>query len=137
MCAALAYAHRGCQGDAGLGLELLDAPRAAAHHGGLHLVQGDVQVVLELARVGHVAVHPLLKGQVGLAAVVVALPVPCPGGAFTPVLLDKASTDPYASSGRLVEPGKEPSHHHEVRPHGDDEDDVVVLNNAAMRADGN
>ena len=93
-------------------------------------------IVFEAARVGDVAVHALLEGETGLAAEVVALPVARAVAALPPILLDIVAVDVELGGGALVEAGEISAQHEEVRAHGECEGHVIVVHDAAVRADG-
>src|SRR5699024_618645 len=105
-------------------------------HGALDLVQGGLDALGQGAGVGHIAVHALLKGELGRAAQVVPLPVAGAVGALAPVLLHVLAVDADPVGGALVEAGEVPAQHHEVCAHGQGQGDVVVVDDAAVRADG-
>ena len=120
----------------GLLPQLRDGQRAAVAHGGAHSGQRGGHAVAQCPGVGDVGVHSLLKAELGRAAQVVTLPVPGPGAALAPILLHVAAADEDLAGGALVKPGEVPAQHAEVRSHGQGQGDVVVLDNAAVGADG-
>ena len=136
MRAALDDAHRGHERQTRLLLQLADGQRAAVAHGRAHLRQRLLDIVGELAGVGHVGVHALLEGQLLAAAEVIALPVARAVGALAPVLLHERAVDVDLVRRALVEAGEVAAEHHEVRAHGQSERDVVVMHDAAVGADG-
>ena len=136
MVAAFYDGDGGYQGQLGLGLEILEVGDAAVAHGGLDLVEAAFHIVVEAAGVGHVGVHALLKAQLGGAAQVVALPVPGTVGAFAPVFLHVGAVDHHLVGGALVEPGEVTAQHQEICAHGQSQGHVVVVDNAAVGADG-
>ncbi len=124
-------------GELRLLLQLGNGQRAAVAHGGLHLRQREVHVVLERAGVGHVRVHALLERHALLvAAQVVALPVAGTRGAFAPVLLHVGAVDVHLVRGALVEAGEVAAQHDEVGAHGQRQRQVMVVHDAAVGADG-
>ena len=136
MAAALHDGGGRNDGQLGLLLQLGDGQRAAVAHGALDLVQGGLDALGQGAGVGHIAVHALLKGELGRAAQVVPLPVAGAVGALAPVLLHVLAVDADPVGGALVEAGEVPAQHHEVCAHGQGQGDVVVVDDAAVRADG-
>ena len=114
----------------------MDGQCAAVAHGRADLCQRLLDVIGELAGVGHVGVHALLEGQLLAAAEVVALPVARAVGALAPVLLHERAVDVDLVRRALVEAGEVAAEHHEVRAHGQRERDVVIVHDAAVGADG-
>ena len=136
MAAALDDGGGGHDGQLGLLLQLGDGERAAVAHGALDLVQSGLDAVRQRAGIRDVAVHALLEAQLGGAAEVVALPVAGTVGAFAPVLLHILAVDAHLVRGAFVEAGKVAAQHDEVCAHGQSEGDVVIVDDAAVRADG-
>ena len=136
MRAALDDAHRGHERQPRLFLQLADGQCAAVAHGRAHLRQRLLHVIRELTGVGHVGIHTLLEGQLLAAAEVVALPVARAVGALAPVLFHERAVDVDLVRRALVEAGEVAAEHHEVRAHGQRERDVVVVDDAAVGADG-
>ena len=64
------------------------------------------------------------------------LPVPGPGAALAPVFLHVAAVDEHLVGGALVEPGKIPAQHAEIRAHGKGQRHMVILDDAAIGAYG-
>ena len=91
---------------------------------------------MEGAGVGDIGVHAFFKAQLGGATQVVALPVPGPIGAFAPIFFDIGAVDHQLVGGAFVKPGKIPAQHEEVRAHGQGQGHVVVVDNAAIGANG-
>ena len=136
MRTALYDAGGGDERDLGALLQLLERDGAAAAHRGTDLTEGDVEVVLHLAGIGHVAVDALLKFQRLGAAHVVPLPVLGAVGAFAPVLLHVVIADAERLRGRLVEAGEVATHHQEVGTHRQGQRHVVIVHDAAVATDG-
>ena len=88
------------------------------------------------AGVGNVGVHAFLEGQLGSAAQVIPLPVPGTVGALAPVLLHVHTVDHHLIGGAFVEPGEVPTQHEEVSTHGQSQGHVIIVNNAAVGANG-
>ena len=136
MVAALHNGGGGDQGQFGVPLEIRNGGDAAVAHGALDLVETGLYVVVEGGGIRDIGVYAFLEAQLGGTTQVIALPVPGPVGAFTPVFLHVGAVDHKLVGGALVKPGKIPAQHEEVRTHGQRQGHVVVMDNAAVRADG-
>ena len=101
-----------------------------------HLAEREGHVVLQGAGVGHVGIHALLEAELLVAAHVVALPVAGAGGTLAPILLVVGAADVDLVGGALVKAGKVAAQHDEIGAHGQSERDVVVVDDAAVGADG-
>lgn len=78
MRAALYNARRGDQRDFRILLELRNGQATAVAHGGAHLGEGKLHIILQAARIGHERIDALLKRQLRCAAHIIALPVSGP-----------------------------------------------------------
>ena len=136
MISALDDGDGGYQRQLGVLLEVGDVRHAYVAHGGLDLVQGRFHVVPQGTGVGDVGVHAFLKAELGRAAQIVALPVPGAVGAFAPVFLHVRTVDHDLVRGAFVEAGEVTAQHQEVRAHGQRQRHVVIVDNAAVGADG-
>ncbi len=136
MGAAFDDADRGDEGEFRFLLQFFDAQRAAVAHGGANLRQGDAHVVVQRAGVRNVGIDAFLEGELAVAAEVVALPVARAVRAFAPILLVEGAVDLHLVRGAFVEAGEVTAQHQEVRAHGEGQRDMVVVDDAAVGADG-
>ena len=136
VCAALHDTGRGYECELGLLLELGDGECAAVAHGGFDLEDGLGDILFQRAGIRNVGVNTLFESEFLVAAQVVALPVACAVGAFTPVLFNEGAADEKLLGRALVETGKVTAQHDEVSAHGQCQSDMVVINDTAVGADG-
>ena len=118
-------------------LKIGDRGHAAVAHGGFDLIKATRDIILQRACVGDIGIHALLKGKTRLAADVVALPVARAVRALAPVFLDIHAVDKELIRGRFVKAGEVAAEHQKVRAHGEGERHVIVVDDAAVGADGN
>ena len=134
--AALDDGDGGDQGQLGVAHQVGDVGDTDVAHGGLDLVHGGLHVVVQGTGVGDVGVNALLEVQLAGAAQIVALPVAGAVGALAPVLLHVGTADHDLVGGGLVEAGEVAAQHQEVSAHGQSQGHVVVVDDAAVGADG-
>ena len=124
------------QGQACLFLELGDREGTAVAHRGLDLVKRAAHAVLEGAGVRDVGVDALDEAELRGTAQVVALPVAGTRRTLAPVLLHVLAVHVDALGRALVEASEVAAQHHKVGAHGKGERHVVVVDDAAVGANG-
>lgn len=73
--AALNDGGGGHDGQARVLLKIRNVQHTAVAHGGAHLVQRGIDIVLQRTRVGHIGIDALFKGELRRAAHIIPLPV--------------------------------------------------------------
>ena len=136
MRAALRDAGGGNDGHLRGLLQLFYGHRAAVAHRGAHFVEAPFHIVFEAARIGDVTVHSFLEGQPRLSAEVVTLPVARAVAALAPIFLDVIAVDVELVGRALVETGEISAQHQEIRAHRKRKCHMIVVHDAAVRADG-
>src|SRR5574344_2253653 len=87
--------------------------------------------------VRNVRIYAFLERKLFVSAQVVALPVACAVASLAPVFLHVVSVDDELVRRAFIEACEVAAEHHEVCTHCECERDVVVMHNAAVRADWN
>ena len=136
MIAALNDAGRGYDGQLGILLKVGDGENTAVAHGGFDLVEALCHVVAERTCVGNVGINALLKAELCLAAEVIALPIARSVGAFAPIFLDISAVYHQFVGRAFVKAGEISAEHEEVGAHCESKGHVIVVNYAAVGADG-
>ena len=108
---------------------------AAVAHGGLHLVEAFLHVVVERARVNDVGINALFKGKLRLSAEVVSLPVAGAVRAFAPIFFDIGAVYVELARRAFIKARKVASEHEEVSAHRKRKRHVIIVDDAAVRAD--
>ena len=108
---------------------------SAVAHGGFHLVKAFLHVVVERAGVNDVGIHALFKGKLRLSAEVVSLPVAGAVRAFAPIFFDIGAVYVELTRRAFVKARKVASEHEEVSAHRKRKRHVIVVDDAAVRAD--
>ena len=92
---------------------------------------------MKTAGIGHIGVDAFFKGKLFVAAHVVALPVAGAAAAFAPIFFHIIAVDADDVGRAFVETGEIPAEHDKIRAHGKGQGDVMVIDNAAVGANGN
>ena len=110
---------------------------AAVAHRRTNLCKRTLNVVLQRTCIRNVRVNAFLKRQLLVAAEVITLPVAGTVAAFAPVFLHIVAVDDDLVGGRLIKSREVTAHHQEVSAHRQRKGHVIIMNNAAVRADRN
>ena len=117
MSAAFNQGGCGNQSQLSLSLQLRNIQSAAVAHGGAHLSQGQIYVILQATSIGNIGVNAFFEGQLSCTTHVIALPVASTSRALAPIFLHVGAVNVNLVRGAFIEASEVTAQHHEVSAH--------------------